>query len=126
MRHVAAALFLAATVACGNETGPSAEPSFGGTFTLRSIDSRPLPIVAADSTLISSVLVLASEGTWRQTTLVKYPRSAANDTLTDAGTWAGQGQTFTFLSGGTRVFTGTGSASGFTLTSGSSTFVFTK
>jgi hypothetical protein len=117
---------LALAVACGSTTEPGAGASYAGTYTLRSIDAQPLPIAAPDSTLVSSSLALADDSTWSQLTLVKYPHKATNDTLPDQGRWTGEGGNFAFLSGGTVVYTGTGSASGFTLKSGASTFVFTK
>ena len=54
----------------GCPAGTSSAPIVGS-YTLKLVDSKPLPATFADSSLESGTLVVTDSG-WKQTTIVKY------------------------------------------------------
>jgi hypothetical protein len=114
------------TLACsGNgstdtSTGPGPGTSLGlnGTYPLKMVDNKSLPVAFADSSLLSGQLVMSDSG-WSQVTVVLYKAggSANGDTLTMRGLWAATGSNLTFYDyGNTTTYTGTYSSSGINIT----------
>jgi hypothetical protein len=100
MRAPFLALALFTFAACGSDsTGPGSSPN--GTYTLKTVDNKPLPAAFADSSIQSGELVVTDAG-WSQITVVRYVAggSANGDTLTLAGAWATRGSDITLWDGG--------------------------
>jgi hypothetical protein len=103
-------------------------PNLSGSYTLRSIDAKPLPATLGDSTITSGLLVMA-DSTWKQTIVVRYAQGgsgAPGDSLIEAGKWITSGANVTLMSGGEDLYTGPYTSTGFTLSSKTSTLVYTK
>ncbi|MDB4883372.1 MAG: hypothetical protein JWL95_2138 [Gemmatimonadetes bacterium] len=139
MRRAIATLLACALTACGSTTSTgtqnppptvSTRANISGSYTLKSVDGKALPATVADSTFVSGLLTLA-DSTWRQTLVVRYAQGgsgAAGDTLIESGIWntdAGSKLTL-FDLGSSELYVGTYGASGFTVSSKTSTLVYAK
>src|SRR5262245_11718849 len=123
MRRLLAAVALSFAVACGGDssTAPPAE-QLAGTWTLQTVNGAPLPFVIAQSgtntlEVLSDVFVIASTGTFTQTTTF---RSTVNgvvttDSIPDTGSYTQSGTTLSLHFNGDGS-SGTASWSGNTLT----------
>ena len=139
MRRVITALVALGLIACGSSSDSNGTPTgpagttggvnLSGSYTLKSVDGKPLPAVAPDSTVLSGLLTV-TDSTWSQVIVVRYARggsgSAAGDSLPLAGKWRVSGSTVFFEDGGDAVYQGTYGSTGFNLTSKTSTLVFAK
>jgi hypothetical protein len=121
MRTPLLALTLFTLAACGGSsdsgTGPGPGSSLNGTYTLKTVDNKTLPVAFADSSLLSGQLVMSDSG-WSQISVVLYKAggSATGDTLKLAGFWAASGPNLTFWDFGTSTqYTGAYSSTGITL-----------
>lgn len=110
---------LLTSAACGGDS-PTAPATISGTFTLRTFNGTPLPVVLTDGdpalTLVGDTLVMSGNGTYR-TAVVLEETSAGQTTTTvesSSGTYrrSGSSLTFTDASDGTTV---TGSIVGATI-----------
>ena len=134
---VLASLVLAGLAACGGSgvdcaTSPTSSgctPSGGsapivGSYTLKLVDSKQLPVAFADSSIQSGTLVVADSG-WVQTTVVKYVAGGSGnpngDTLSIGGGWSVTGSSVTLLDAGSNVYTGTFTSTSMTLTTKTAT-----
>lgn len=128
MRASLLALVVFTLTACGgssdSSTGPSG-PNLNGTYTLKTVDNKTLPVAFADSSLLSGELVVSDSG-WTQTSVVLYKAggSANGDTLKLAGYWAASGSNLTLFDlGNTTTYTGTYTSTGITLTTKTATLL---
>ena len=103
------------TLACGSDsgTGPNGL-NLNGTYVLKTVDNKNLPVAFTDSSIVSGQLVVSDSG-WSQITVVLYKAggSANGDTLTQAGFWSATGSNLTFYDFGNNTtylgaYTGTG------------------
>ena len=129
MRRPLLTLALFTLAACGSSsdsgTGPGLGSSLNGTYTLKTVDNKTLPVAFADSSLLSGQLVMTDSG-WSQISVVLYKAggSANGDTLKLAGVWAGTGTNLTFWDFGINTqYTGTISSAGITLTTKTATLL---
>ena len=125
MRARLLALALLALAACDNssDTGTGPGSSLNGTYELKTVDNKQLPVAFTDSSLVSGRLTMTDSG-WSQISVVKYVAggSADGDTLKLAGFWAAQGTNLTFWDFGTNtMYTGTYSSTGINLTTKTAT-----
>ena len=127
MRRLLPVLALATLAACGGSsdsgTGPGLGSSLNGTYALKTVDNKTLPVAFADSSLLSGQLVMTDSG-WSQISVVKYVAggSANGDTLKLAGFWAAAGANLTFWDAGINTqYTGTYSSTGITITTKTAT-----
>ena len=124
MRRSLLALALFTLAACDNSpdsTGPGS--SLNGTYTLTTVDNKPLPVAFADSSLLSGRLVMTDSG-WSQVSVVQYVAggTAGGDSLKLAGFWAVSGNNLTLWDFGINAqYTGTFSSAGITLTTKTAT-----
>ena len=107
------------TLACGSDsgTGPN-RLNLNGTYVLKTVDSKNLPVAFADSSIVSGQLVVSDSG-WSQISVVQYKvgGSANGDTLRLAGFWGAKGNDLTFYDlGNTTTYTGTYTGTGIDLT----------
>lgn len=121
---VAAVLMLAA---CDNSSDTATGPgsSLDGTYELKSVDNKALPVAFTDSSLVSGRLTM-TDSAWSQISVVLYAvgGSAAGDTLKLAGFWAANGTNLTFYDfGNTTTYTGSYTSSGITLTTKTATLL---
>ena len=136
-----ASLAFAGLAACGGSgsdcaTNPTANGCTGGgssapivgSYTLKTADSKPLPVAFTDSSLVSGTLVVTDSG-WTQTTIVLY-KTGGNpngDTLSISGSWEVTGSNVTLLEGASTTYTGTFTSSSMTLTTKTATVLgYTK
>ena len=129
MRTPLIALTLFTLVACGGSsdsgTGPGLGSRLNGTYTLKTVDNKTLPVAFADSSLLSGQLVMSDSG-WSQISVVLYKAggSANGDTLKLGGTWAAAGSNLTFWDlGFSTTYTGTYSSTGINLTTKTATLL---
>lgn len=127
MRRLLPVLTFATLAACGGSsdsgTGPGLGSSLNGTYTLKTVDNKTLPVAFADSSLLSGQLVMTDSG-WSQISVVQYVAggSANGDTLKLAGFWAAAGANLTFWDAGINTqYTGTYSSTGITITTKTAT-----
>ena len=133
-RLLAVALVLAA--ACGGDTttGPTVQQQITGTWSLSTVNGSALPFTIAQTgtnkvELVSDVFVVASTGSFTQTTTVRTTINGVVTTqsVADAGTYTVSGTAITlhFNSDGS---TGTASFSGntFTTTDGGLALVYRR
>ena len=126
MRRSLLALTLFTLAACGGSdsgTGPGLGSSLNGTYTLKTVDNKTLPVAFADSSLLSGRLVMTDSG-WSQVSVVQYVAggSAGGDSLKLSGFWAASGNNLTFWDAGINTqYTGTFSSSEITLTTKTAT-----
>ncbi len=133
MRIALACLALAALAACGSSdtgTGPGGGDSapIVGSYTLKTADSKPLPVAFTDSSLVSGTLVVTDSG-WVQTTIVNYVTGGnpAGDTLSLSGSWAVVGSNVTLYEGASTTYTGTFTSTSVNLTTKTATVLgYTK
>ena len=121
---VAALLVLAA---CDNSSDTSTGPgsSLNGTYELKTVDNKALPVAFTDSSLVSGRLTMTDSG-WSQISVVLYAAggSPQGDTLKLAGFWAASGTNLTFFDFGTNTtYTGNYTSSGINLTTKTSTLL---
>ena len=107
------------TLACGSDsgTGPNGL-NLNGTYVLKTVDSKNLPVPFADSSIVSGQLVMSDSG-WSQISVVQYKvgGSPGGDTLTLAGFWSAIGNDLTLYDfGNTTTYTGTYTGTGINLT----------
>jgi len=127
MRVSLLALALLTLAACGgssDSTGPSG-PNLNGTYTLRSVDNKTLPVAFPDSSLLSGELVVSDSG-WTQTSVVLYKAggSANGDTLKLAGFWTANGSNLTLFDlSNTTTYTGSYTSTGINLTTKTATLL---
>jgi hypothetical protein len=122
MRAVLVCLALFSLAACDSSTGPSGA-SISGTYTLKTVDDKPLPAAFTDSSFISGQLVVTDSG-WAQTTVVQYVAGGnpAGDTLTQAGAWETSGSNVTLYDySKTTLYTGTYTSAAMSLTTNTGT-----
>jgi hypothetical protein len=125
MRASLLSLALLTLAACGNSsdsgTGPGS--SLNGTYELKSVDGKALPVAFADSSLVSGRLTMTDSG-WSQISVVLYKAggSATGDTLKLAGFWAATGTNLTLFDfGNTTTYTGNFTSTGINLTTKTAT-----
>ena len=121
---VAALLMLAA---CDNSSDTATGPgsSLNGTYDLKSVDSKALPVAFTDSSLVSGRLTMTDSG-WSQISVVLYAAggSPQGDTLKLAGFWAAKGTNLTFYDfGNTTTYTGTYTSTGINITTKTATLL---
>src|SRR5262249_23805793 len=101
MRRLLAAVALSFAVACGGDssTAPPAE-QIAGTWTLQTVNGALLPFVIVQSgtnkvEVLSDVFVIASTGSFTQTTTVRSTINgvATTDSTADAGSYTLSGAT---------------------------------
>ena len=103
----------------GNSGGSS---PIVGSYSLKQVDSKPLPVAFADSSLVSGTLVVTDSG-WTQSTIVLY-KAGGNpngDTLAVSGSWEVTGSNVTLFEGASTTYTGTYTSTGITLTTKTAT-----
>ena len=129
MRRSLLALTLFTLAACGGSsdsgTGPGLGSALNGTYTLKAVDNKTLPVAFADSTLTGGQLVMSDSG-WSQISVVLYKAggSANGDTLKLAGFWSANGPNLTFFdAGSTTTYTGTYTSTGINLTTKTATLL---
>ena len=129
MRRSLLALTLFTLAACGGSsdsgTGPGLGSSLNGTYTLKTVDNKALPVAFADSTLTGGQLVMSDSG-WSQISVVLYKAggSANGDTLKLGGFWVASGPNLTFFdAGNSTTYTGTYTSTGINLTTKTATLL---
>jgi hypothetical protein len=127
MRVALLSLALVALAACddSSDTGTGPGSSLNGTYDLKTVDNKPLPVAFADSSLVGGRLVMTDSG-WSQVSVVLYKTggSATGDTLKLAGFWVANGSNLTLYDlGTTTTYTGTYSSTGINLTTKTSTLL---
>jgi hypothetical protein len=133
MRIALACLALASLAACGSSDtgtglGGGDSSPIVGSYTLKTADSKPLPVAFADSSLVSGTLVVTDSG-WTQTTIVNYVAGGnpAGDTLSLSGSWAVVGSNVTLYEGASTTYTGTFTSTSVDLTTKTATVLgYTK
>jgi hypothetical protein len=114
------------TLACGSDSGTGPEGlNLDGTYVLKTVDNKGLPVAFADSSIVSGQLVVSDSG-WSQISVVLYKAggSAGGDTLKLAGFWSATGNNLTFFDlGNTTTYTGTYTGTGIDLTTKTSTLL---
>ncbi len=133
MRRPLFILALATLAACGSSsdsgTGPGLGSALNGTYALKTVDNKQLPVAFADSTLKGGQLVMSDSG-WSQLSVVEYKAggTAGGDTLKLGGFWVANGSNLTLFDfGNTTTYTGTYSTSGINLTTKTATLLgYTK
>jgi hypothetical protein len=137
MRHAIATLLACTLAACGSSLltdtgappGGTGGPSLAGSYTLRTVDGKPVPAVMGDSTILSGLLTVSDSG-WQGLIVVRYAQGGSQatpgDSLPQSGRYVVSGATVTFLDGGATAYRGTFTSTSFNLTSPTSSFVFTK
>jgi len=127
MRARLLVLAVLALAACDNssDTGTGPGSSLNGTYELKTVDNKTLPVAFADSSLMSGRLTMTDSG-WSQISVVLYAAggSPGGDTLQLAGFWAANGSNLTLYDfGNTTTYTGTYTPTGITLTTKTATLL---
>ena len=120
-----AALFALAACDNSSDTGTGPGSSLNGTYELKSVDNKSLPVAFADSSLVSGRLTMTDSG-WSQISVVLYAvgGSPQGDTLKLAGFWAATGTNLTLYDFGTNTtYTGTYTSTGINLTTKTATLL---
>ena len=120
-----AALFTLAACDNSSDTGTGPGSSLNGTYELKTVDNKALPVAFTDSSLVSGRLTMTDSG-WSQVSVVLYTTggSAAGDTLKLAGFWAASGTNLTFYDlGSTTTYTGTYTSTGINITTKTATLL---
>ena len=98
------------TLACGSDSGTGPVGlNLDGTWVLKTVDNKALPVAFADSSLLSGQIVI-SDSTWSQVSVVLYKAggSANGDTLKLNGRWVALGNDLTlFDNSNSTQYTGT-------------------
>jgi hypothetical protein len=105
---------------CTGSLGGSAP--IDGSYSLKLVDSKPLPAAFTDSSLVSGTLVVTDSG-WTQNTIVLY-KTGGNpngDTLSISGSWEVTGSNVTLFEGASTTYTGTFTSTSMTLTTKTAT-----
>jgi hypothetical protein len=114
------------TLACGSDSGTGPDGlDLDGTYVLKTVDNKGLPVAFADSSIVSGQLVVSDSG-WSQISVVLYAAggSAGGDTLKLAGFWSAAGNNLTFFDfGNNTTYTGTYTGTGINLTTKTSTLL---
>ncbi len=133
MRRQLFTLPFLALLACGGDgsTGPGA--SIAGAYSLTTVNGAPLPFVVQQAgtfkrEITADTYTLAAGGTWTE---VRAERTTSNgavttSTITDAGTWSGNGTSITLTSPASTSLSGTVSGNTLSLSSAGNTMVYTK
>lgn len=127
MRAALLGLAFVAVAACDNssDTGTGPGSRLNGTYELKSVDNKALPVAFADSSLLSGRLTMTDSG-WSQISVVLYKAggSATGDTLKLAGFWVANGTSLTLYDFGTSTtYTGTFTTTGINLITKTSTLL---
>lgn len=120
-----AALFTIAACDNSSDTGTGPGSSLNGTYELKTVDNKALPVAFADSSLVSGRLTMTDSG-WSQVSVVLYAAggSASGDSLKLAGFWAASGTSLTFYDfGNNTTYTGTYTSTGINLTTKTATLL---
>lgn len=136
MRRLFLGVLCIALAACGSDktTGPS-EPSFVGTYSLKTLNGSPLPYIFLQSgqtslAVTSMQMVIADGGSWSLTTGFQTTANGqtTTDTGTNSGTWLRTGDALALYStvNDNTPFTGSFSSNRLTLSDGSYTYVFLR
>jgi len=135
-RGLVGALGLILLMSCGGDSVSPTNPnnvSLAGTYTLRTINSSGLPYAIQSSgttvQITGDQVTVADGGSFSETTSYKVVATGASQVGSSTGTWARAGSTitFTFLTGGSGVITGSGDGTNLTLVLGAlGTWVYTK
>jgi hypothetical protein len=127
MRAVLVCLSLFSLAGCGSSdsgTGPGGGggAAIAGLYTLKTVDTKTLPVAFTDSSLVSGQLVVTDSG-WTQTTIVLYAvgGNPAGDTLMLGGSWMVSGSNLTLYEGNTTTYTGTYTPTSINLTTTTAT-----
>ena len=120
-------LGLLTLAACDNssDTGTGPGASLNGTYELKAVDNKALPVAFTDSSLVSGKLTMTDSG-WAQVTVVLYKAggSATGDTLKLGGSWAATGTSLTFYDfSNSTTYTGSSTSSGINLTTKTATLL---
>ena len=113
------------TLACGSDSTGPVGLNLDGTWVLKTVDNKALPVAFADSSLLSGQIVI-SDSTWSQVSVVLYKAggSATGDTLKLNGWWAAQGNDLTlFDNGNSTQYTGTYSGTAINLNTKTATLL---
>ena len=127
MRTALLSVALVAIVACDNSSDSATGPgsSLNGTYDLKSVDNKALPVAFADSSLVGGRLTMTDSG-WSQVSVVLYKAggSATGDTLKLGGFWVANGTNLTLYDfGTTTTYTGTFTSTAINLTTKTSTLL---
>jgi uncharacterized protein YceK len=130
MRAIVVCLALFSLAGCGSSdsgTGPGAGggAAIAGSYTLKTVDNKALPVAFTDSSLVSGQLTVTDSG-WAQTTIVKYALGGnpAGDTLMLSGAWETNGSNLTLYdNGNTTTYTGTYTSTSINLTTKTATLL---
>lgn len=124
-RLLAAALLTLAACDNSSDTGTGPGSSLNGTYELKTVDNKALPVAFTDSSLVSGRLTMTDSG-WSQVSVVLYAAggSPQGDTLKLAGFWAASGANLTFYDfGSTTTYTGSYTSTGINLTTKTATLL---
>lgn len=110
--------FALLTLACGSDSGTAPNGlNLNGTYVLKTVDNKQLPVAFADSSILSGQIVVTDSG-WSQVSVVLYKAggSANGDSLKLGGFLSANGNTLTFYDfGNTTTYTGTYTGTGIDL-----------
>jgi hypothetical protein len=128
MRAVLVCLALLSLAGCGSSdsgTGPGGGggAAIAGSYTLKTVDNKTLPVAFTDSSLVSGQLVVTDSG-WVQTTIVLYALGGnpAGDTLVLGGSWLVSGSNLTLYDfGNSTTYTGSYTSTSINLTTKTAT-----
>jgi len=114
------------TLACGSDSGTGPVGlNLDGTWVLKTVDNKALPVAFADSSLLSGEIVI-SDSAWSQVSVVLYKAggSANGDTLKLNGRWVAQGNDLTlFDNSNSTQYTGTYTGTGINLNTKTATLL---
>jgi hypothetical protein len=102
----------------GTGPGGGGGANIAGSYTLKTVDNKVLPVTFTDSSFVSGLLAVTDSG-WTQTTIVKYAvgGNPAGDTLVLGGSWQTSGSNVTLFDfGNTTTYTGTYTSTSINLT----------
>ena len=130
MRAVLVCLALISLAGCGSSdsgTGPGGGggANIAGSYTLKTVDNKALPVAFTDSSLVSGQLAVTDSG-WTQTTIVKYALGGnpAGDTLVLGGFWLASGSNLTLYDyGNSTTYTGSYTSTSINLTTKTATLL---
>ena len=127
MRARLLVLAVLALAACDNssDTGTGPGSSLNGTYELKTVDNKALPVAFADSSLVSGRLTMTDSG-WSQISVVLYAvgGSPSGDTLKLGGFWAANGSNLTLYDfGNSTTYTGTYTSTGIDITTKTATLL---